>query len=196
MTLIFALAALLFGIGLPETYQREIMRRRAKRRGQGPLKLAPAGSGETLGEMAKVTIFTPLKMLVSEPIVIGISLYLGFNFAIIFSFFILVPVVLSSTYGFSIQRVGLAFFSAIGGSLLSAATSIVIDRVTYASRMRKGHSNMANIEYRLVPAMIGGIAITASLFWIGWTASPKFSAPITIAGTGVYVWGNMSVLVS
>src|SRR5437764_14743398 len=74
MTLILALAALLLGVGLPETYQREIMRRRAKRRGKGPLKLAPAGSGETLGEMAKLTFFTPLKSLVSEPHVGGISI--------------------------------------------------------------------------------------------------------------------------
>ena len=194
VTLMLALAALLFGTGLPETYQREILRTRSKRHNL-PLRLAKAESGITLSEMSVVTIVTPLKMLVTEPLVIGISLYVGFNFAIIFSFFISIPVVLSSVYNFSIQQVGLAFIAAILGALLAALTTILIDRFAYPRALKKSHDGMVAIEYRLYPAMIGGIGIIASLFWIGWTASPKIHWASPVIGTLLYVWGNLSVLV-
>ena len=196
VTLMLVLAAYLLGLGMPETYQRSIMRRRAVRLGLPPVKLAKAGSGETLSEMLQVTLFTPLKMLVTEPIVIGISLYLGFNFAVIFSFFITVPVVLEATYGFDIQKVGLAFIAAIVGSLLACFTSALIDRVTTPRLLKRSRNGMIDLEHRLYPSMIGGFGILASLFWIGWTASPKFRWASPVLGTFLYVWGNVSVLVS
>ena len=196
VTVMLALAAYLLGLGMPETYQRSIMRRRAVRRGLPPVKLAKAGSGETLQEMLQVTLFTPLKMLVTEPIVIGTSLYLGFNFAVIFSFFIAVPVVLEATYGFDIRKVGLAFIAAIVGALLACFTSALIDRLTTPRLLKRSHNGMIDLEHRLYPAMIGGFGILASLFWIGWTASPKFRWASPVLGTFLYVWGNVSVLVS
>ncbi len=69
---ILGLGAYLFGIGQPDTYPREIQRRRAKRNAT-PLNLMKAQSGVTLKEMLMVTFFTPLKMLVTEPVVIGKS---------------------------------------------------------------------------------------------------------------------------
>ena len=190
-----ALAAFLFGLGMPETYPRKIMSRRAKRRGQ-LARLAPAQSGVTIGDMLKATFFTPCLMLVTEPIVIGTSLYLAFNFAIIFSFFISIPLVLNLTYNFTLQETGLAFIAAIVGAPLAAVTSIVIDRLTHPHLTIREHTGKLPIEYRLYPAMIGGFGITFSLFWIAWTATPSVPSPSPIVGTLLYVWGNMSVLVS
>lgn len=196
VTLMLALAAYLLGLGMPETYQRSIMRQRAVRLGLPPVKLAKAGSGETFGEMLQVTLFTPLKMLVTEPIVIGTSLYLGFNFAVVFSFFISVPVVLGATYAFDIQKVGLAFIAAIVGALLACFTSTLIDRLTTPRLLKRSPNGTIDLEHRLYPAMIGGLGILVSLFWIGWTASPKFRWASPVLGTFLYVWGNVSVLVS
>ncbi|KAI4131723.1 MAG: hypothetical protein LQ347_002860 [Umbilicaria vellea] len=194
VTLMLALAAYLLGLGMPETYQRSIMRQRAVRLGLPPVKLAKAGSGETFREMLQVTLFTPLKMLVTEPIVIGTSLYLGFNFAVVFSFFISVPVVLGATYAFDIQKVGLAFIAAIVGALLACFTSSLIDRLTTPRLLKRRPDSMIDLEHRLYPAMFGGFGILISLFWIGWTASPKFRWASPVLGTFLYVWGNVSVL--
>lgn len=196
ITLMIALGAFLLGVGLPETYTREILRSRARRRGLPPPKLAPAGSGVTLQECIQVTVITPAQMLFSEILVILIAIYLGFNFAIIFSFFISVPVVLNLTYNFTPQQAGLAFIAAIGGSLFAAGTAIIVDRVTFPRYMKRSMDGVVPVEYRLFPAMYGGIMITTSLFWIAWTASPKYSYVSPIMGTFLYVWGNQSVLVS
>lgn len=189
-----ALAAYLLGIGMPETYPREIIRARARRLGL-PHDLMPAASGTTLKSMLQITLFTPLKMLFSEPIVIGISLYLGLNFAVIFSFFISIPFVLHAVYSFNIQQIGLAFIAAIAGSLLAAATSIFIDHLTRPRKISENHDGLLDVEYRLYPAMVGGFGIVASLFWVGWTASPTIRWASPVLGTLLYVWGNLSVLV-
>ena len=174
---------------MPETYARQILRTRIKY-GCSKDPLSKALSGETFAEMATVTILHPLQMLVSEPLVIMISLYLGLNFAVVFQWFITVPAVLNMVYGFSVQRAGLAFISAIGGVLLAAVTSTILDQASV-----RGQS-MPTIEKRLFPAMIGSLGIVASLFWIGFTASPTVSYLSPIFGTALYVWGNASVLVS
>lgn len=181
---------------MPETYNRSILRRRAVRLGLAPPKLLSAQSGVTVIDMTHVTFFTPLKMLITEPIVALLSVYLAFNFALLFQWFIAVPAVLHLVYNFTVQQAGLAFIAAIIGSILAAITSVFLDKLTY-SRLSKQHPNngMIPIEYRLSPAMIGGFAITASLFWIGWTAKPEISFASPIVGTLFYVWGSMSTLV-
>ncbi|KAI4216628.1 MAG: hypothetical protein LQ351_001117 [Letrouitia transgressa] len=193
VTLMFALAALLLGVGLPETYPREILRSRARRLGH-KINLAKAESGVTLAEMAQTTLFTPLAMAVSEPVVIMVTLYLALNFALLFQWFISVPAVLHLVYGFTLQQAGLAFISAIGGALASMVTSSLIEAV-YSRKSHHGDmSAMAPIENRLVPAMVGSLGMVASLFWIGWTAKPEVHSLSPIIGTGLYVWSSMSIL--
>ena len=191
-----ALAAYLLGIGMPETYHRAVLRQRAKRTGISP-RIIPAQSGTTMSEMFKVTFLTPLSMIVTEPVVALITLNLGFNFAVIFSWFISVPAVLEGVYKFDVQQVGLAFLAAVCGALLAALTSILIDRLTYPKQLAKRQGNINDVvEYRLYPAMVGCFFITASLFWIGWTAKPTIGWPSPVLGTMLYVWGNLCVLVS
>ena len=181
---------------MPETYGRAILRTR-NRWTNNKVKLPAAQSGVTIAEMAKITFFTPLRMLVTEPIVVCTSLYLGLNFAVVFQWFITVPVVLSSVYNFSIQRVGLAMIGAIGGVLGAMVTSIICDRLANSkSGMPRGMPSPRLLEKRLYPAMIGSFLIVGSLFWIGFTASPRITFLSPIFGTAIYVWGNALVLVS
>ncbi|KAI9699555.1 MAG: hypothetical protein M1820_007186 [Bogoriella megaspora] len=193
ITLMIQAAVLLFAIGVPETYQREIIRRRARRAGL-PHGLAPAASGTTLIEMARHTLINPIIMLYSEPIVIGITLYLGLCFGIVFQWFITVPAVLNMVYDYTLQQIGLAFISAIIGSVMAALTSILIEQIVVRILARR-NANLT-IENRLIPAMIGGFFILASLFWVGNTAAPTFNSLVPITGTGVYVYGNLLVIIS
>ncbi|KAL6713849.1 hypothetical protein ACLMJK_008343 [Lecanora helva] len=194
IVLIIGLAVYLFGIAQPDTYPREIQRRRAKRSKQ-TLNLLKAESGVTLREMATVTFFTPLKMLVSEPIVIGLSLYVGFIFGVTFQWFISIPAVLGLTYNFTVQQVGIAFSAAIVGSLLSLTMSVLMD-VGVLHWCKKNHDGTIPEEYRMLPAMVGGPLVTAALFWIAWTAKPSVHFLSPIFGTALYIWGAMSVIIS
>ncbi|KAK3168376.1 hypothetical protein OEA41_004823 [Lepraria neglecta] len=194
IVLILALPIYLFGIAMPDTYPREIQRRRAKRTGT-PLKLLPAQSGVTLADMFTVTFLTPIKMLVTEPVVIGLSLYVGFIFGVTFQFFISIPAVLELTYSFTVQQVGIAFSAAILGSILSTVMSMAID-FSVPHWCTKNHDGTVPEEYRMLPAMIGGLMVTTSLFWIAWTAKPSVHYLSPIFGTTLYIWGAMSIIIS
>lgn len=102
----FCLLALAVGLGMPETYPREIVRRDARRHGVRH-SLSPALSGDTFGKMTKHTIIDPAIMIVSEPIVIGSALLVGTSFAVIFGLFTAVPTVLSMLYNFKPYTLGL-----------------------------------------------------------------------------------------
>lgn len=197
ITLIIALLAFLFGLGIPETYQREIPRRRAKRQGMPQPQQSLAESGVTLGQMLRLTVWEPIVMFFTEPIVLLSSLMLAFHFGVVFQWFISVPAALSTAYEFGLGDIGLAFSSAIVGALLGLVTSVVIEQALhYRSVRREGRAGMMPIEYRLIPAMIGGFLTMGGLFWVGWTASPMFYPAIPIAGTALYVWGNVLIFVS
>lgn len=195
IVLIIALGTYLFGIGMPETYPREILRRRARRAGVSH-NLPVAQSGVTFGQMATVTFLEPLKMIVTDPIVILLSLYVGFIFATIFQFFIAVPVVLKLTYMFTLQNSGVAFTAAIGGVVLAVFTSSALELISNRLHMARNHDMHVPIEYRMLPGIVGGIGMTASFFWIGWTAKPTTSYLSPIFGTGLFIWGAASVLTS
>ncbi|KAL8658573.1 MAG: hypothetical protein Q9226_000907 [Calogaya cf. arnoldii] len=193
VTLMIAFGVYLLGIGMPETYPREILRSRARRLGHR-IELAKAESGVTVLEMAQTTFFTPLIMAVSEPIVIMVTLYLAFNFAVLFQWFIAVPAVLALTYEFTLHQVGLAFIAAIVGSLVSTMTSSLTEKITNRPTSWTETAKMSRLEYRLIPAIFGSVGLCGSLFWIGFTASPSIHYSVPIIGTGVYVWSSMSVL--
>ena len=87
--------------------------------------------------------------------------------------------------------------AAVGGALLAAATSVALEQTMGVRMLGKNtHAAMAPIERRMFPAMVGSLSVVASLFWIGFTAKPDVSYLSPIFGTALYVWGNMSVLVS
>jgi DHA1 family multidrug resistance protein-like MFS transporter len=192
VTLFFAMIALAFGAAMPETYGREILRTRIRYNRSG-IKLPEAQSGVTISAMAHITIFTPLKMLITEPLVIMASLYLGLNFAVVVQWFSAVPFVLNAVYNFSVTQAGLAFISAIGGGVLALLTSSLIEKL---ASHKKDKDGMTPIETRLFGAMFGSFLVVGSLFWIGFTASPKIHYLAPIFGTAVYVWGNAMILIS
>ncbi|KAK5164372.1 uncharacterized protein LTR77_010068 [Saxophila tyrrhenica] len=193
-------AVWVFGIGISETYQREIPRRLAKRAGR-VLEQDPALSGVTFGEMFRITVLDPIRQVFTEPVVALCTFMLIFNFAVVLQFFITVPVALGSAPpagpGWTPSQVGRAFTSAIAGSGLAALVVVMIDQVTTGSLMKRNMPTFAQVEYRLIPAMLGPLLVTAGLFWIGATVgNPSFPPIVPIAGTGVLVWGVAMVIMS
>ena len=160
----------LFGFGISESYQREIPRRRAKHQGT-VLKQDSALSGVKFSEMFRITVLDPIRQTFAEPLVMLSTLFLIFNFALVMQWFITVPVALGSPPpagpGYSITQVGLAFTTAIAGSVLAVLMVVGIEQALIRTVSDKDASGSIMIEYRLVPAMVGPLLVTAALFWIG-----------------------------
>ncbi|GAM84757.1 hypothetical protein ANO11243_027580 [Dothideomycetidae sp. 11243] len=188
-------AVLIFSFFMPETYGREILRRRARKQGI-PHNLPKAESGVTLGEMAKVTVVQPVVMFFTDPITFLTTIYVSFLFGTIFQWFIAVPAVLGMVYHFTLESIGLAFISAITGALLAMVSSMLIESLAARHKVRRGaQEGLIHLEDRWLPAVMGSLLVTAAFFWIGWTAKPSVSWASPVVGTGVYVWGNVMILV-
>ena len=152
------------GIRFLKIYSRSILRRRAEKLELFPSKLLPAQNKVILRNMVQVTFLTPLKILFIEPIIALTSLYVVCNFAVLFQWFIAVPIVLHLVYDFTVQQAGLAFIAAIVGSVLAATTLISINIITYFCFAKNNPETVVYIKYGLLLAMINSLFITASLF--------------------------------
>lgn len=96
-----AVGCYLWSVPMPETYKHTILQRRAKRLAlTPPTSIAPAGFGPATKFFFRVTVQKPIKILFTESIVLVLTIYISFNFAVIYSFFSAFPYVFETAYGF------------------------------------------------------------------------------------------------
>ncbi|TAQ83895.1 hypothetical protein B7494_g7775 [Chlorociboria aeruginascens] len=194
---IFAFTTILFG---SETYKKTILLRRAKKLGlPAPPSPFPTPAAK-MKFLLTVTLIRPLHMLVVEPIVGFLSLYIAFNFSVLFSFFAAFPYVFESVYGFNREQSGLVFLAIGVGCLLAVVTVLLCDHFLYQPQYRlsqsEGRNGVVVPEHRLYPAMLGSFGLPISLFWFAWTAKSSVHWASPVVAAVPFAWGNLSIFVS
>ena len=188
---------MLFSVGMKETYKKTLIQRRAKRYHVILEKSGPQGI-EAIKFLLTVTLLRPLRMLVVEPIVTFLTLYVAFNFGVVFGFFEAFPLVFIGVYHFDSGQAGLPFLSLGLGACLGVIAFVIVDRYTYQKQyqasIRAGREGKVPPEHRLYPAMMGSVALPISLFWFAWTAKIHWASP-TFAAIP-FGWGQFLVFVS
>ena len=174
---------------MPETFERQLIRQAIKHGADVQLKPAPTGTKITT--MLNLTVWTPIKMIFTEPLVIMGTLLLGLSFAVVFQWFITVPFALINIYQLESYTISIVFFSPFTGAAMAFITSMIIDSFGSKAMTESG----PKIEQRLFSAMVGVLLTTGSLFWVAWTAKPSVHYIVPVTGNAVYVWGNMMILV-
>jgi hypothetical protein len=138
-------------------------------------------------------------MLFTEPIVAFFSLYIAFNFAMLFTFFAAFPYVFEKVYHFSTEQSGLVFLAIGIGCVLGAITVMICDWCFYQPRFRAAKENGGNgivaPEYRLYPALMGSVGLPIGLFWFAWTAREGVSWASPVVAAIPFAWGNMCVFI-
>lgn len=177
-----------------ETYHPILKRRRATQLGHAVEPAAPFGQQAHL--FLTITIFRPLTMLVTEPIVGLICLYVSCMFATLYTFFAAVPYVFEGVYGFTMEQSGLVFLSVVVGCVLGTVTIILCDIFLYRPQIPRHPPHMIPPEYRLYPAMIGSVGMPISLFWFAWTARSDISWASPVLALIPFAWGNLCLFIS
>lgn len=181
----------------PETSQKIILKRRALKRGMSPPPKPPLK--DALKTLLTVTLFRPIHMLLFEPMISWISIYVAFVFGILYAFFDAFPYVFVNYYGFTLGQVGLTYFGVILGYCFGAITFVVVDSTIYAKAKRRvvGEGKIPPPEERLYSCMIGSIMMPISLFWFAWTANSGDIHWIVPVLAGVpFGWGLVLLFVS
>jgi MFS transporter, DHA1 family, multidrug resistance protein len=118
-------------------------------------------------ELVTKNFSRPMRLLVTEPIVLLLSIYMSFIYGLLYLFLTAYPIVFQEIHGFNGGVGGLPYFGMITGQLL-AGLYIVLTQPSY-NRKLAANNNIPIPEWRLPPVVLGGISFAGGLFWFGWS---------------------------
>lgn len=191
----------LYSLPQSETYKKTILQKRTRIEERSnalpPLKAALPSS-----TLVQRIVLKPFKMLFVESIVLFMTIYMAFNFAVFYSFFAAFPYIFSGQYGFTPSQQGLTFISIALGCVIGFLAVVYIDRRTYPPLEAKYGVGVVPPEYRLYGAMVGCALNPLSLLWFGWAAdagvywlSPVVAAvPFAVGNIMVYSSGALYIM--
>lgn len=195
----FAIFSFILTLFARETYKKTILARRRHKLGLPPPSPFPSTAAK-LKFLFAVTLLRPLHMLMTEPIVAFLSIYVAFNFSVLFAFFAAFPYTFESVYGFDTEQSGLVFLAIGVGSGLAVPTVLLCDWYLYQPHVRaskeKGGNGAVAPEYRLYPAMMGSFGLPIGLFWFAWTARSDISWASPVVSAIPFAWGNLSCFIA
>lgn len=188
----FGLLALII---VPETYGPKLLQERAAR-----LRLETKNWAlhsfldehrPTWGDIANKYLLRPFQMLVLEPILLFITLYLALIYGILYLFFEAYPISFGEVRGWKHEGVAaLPFIGIMIGVIMGISLIIYTTKTRFARKLAK-HGRVVP-EERLVPMMIASVLLPIGLFWFGWTSKKEISwVPQVIAGVPI----GMGILV-
>jgi DHA1 family multidrug resistance protein-like MFS transporter len=109
----------------------------------------------------------PIRLLVTEPIVLLLSIYMAFIYGLLYLFLTAYPIVFQQIHGMNGGVGGLPYFGMIAGQLL-AGLYVALSQPSYVRKLN-ANNGVPIPEWRLPPVIIGGAAFAGGLFWFGWS---------------------------
>ncbi|KAJ5629226.1 hypothetical protein N7528_002883 [Penicillium herquei] len=109
----------------------------------------------------------PLRLLVTELILLLVSLYMTFIYALVYALLEAYPFIFQKVYGMSLGVDSLPFIGVIIGQIMGFGY-IASQQKTYAKKLA-AKNNIPVPEWRLSPPLLGGPVFTIGIFWLGWT---------------------------
>ena len=173
---------------IPETYHPILLQKRAARKrketGNKAYHSLLDTSAPTLHTIVSKYLSRPFQMLLLEPILISITLYVAFIYGILYLFFEAYPISFGEVRGWKSTGVAaLPLIAILIGVLLGVFLISYTTKVHYSQKQRDGR---ATPEDRLPPMMLGAVALPVGLFWFAWTSNPGISwVPQVMAGVPI-----------
>jgi MFS family permease len=179
----FTILALIF---MRETYPPVLLQRRVnklkKETGNENLK-SKLDSGYSGSELLRRSIIRPTKMLLTNPIVFFVALYVAVAYGILYLLFTTYTFVFEENYHFSSGEVGLTYIpSGIGMFIGMAILGVASDKMI-ATRKAKGIDFKPEHRIPNVLTLPGSICLPIGLFIYGWTAEKHVHWIVPLIGT-------------
>lgn len=158
-------------IGLvPETYAPLILKRRAakmrKETGNPNIITEQEQHKLTLREIARTSLIRPITMIMTEPVLDLMCMYIVLIYAMLYAFFFAYPVIFPKLYNYNDGQIGLMFIPILIGAAFSLMVTPLIEK-----QFRKVCEQRAPTpEDRLIAALIGAPFIPIAFFLLGATS--------------------------
>jgi MFS family permease len=180
---------------VPESFHSQILQNRAKKLRFETQNWAIHSQRDTvqidLKSMANTYAIRPFVMLVQEPILLLITIYMAYIYGILYLFFEAYPISFQEQRGWN-QGIGaLPFLGILIGVVFGAITIVMITKTRFARKLEK-HGRVIP-EERLPPMILGAFLLPIGLFWFAWTSSPHITwVPQVLAGIPIG-WGILMI---
>lgn len=169
---------------VPETYAPVILRRRAAKLFKITGKVYrsklemdhPVGS---IGQVLFATLCRPWVLLVMEPIVLALSIYMAIIYGTLYLMFAAFPIVYQQKRHWNEGVGGLAFLGVLVGELMAVAYAILANHQYI--KVQKKYKGFAPPEARMPLVIISSVLVPVGLFWFAWTNSPSVHFMASIA---------------
>ncbi|KAI0322106.1 MFS polyamine transporter [Amylostereum chailletii] len=192
---------------VPETYAPVLLRHKAKRlRKHDPVQhkelYAESERIEwTLKLLLERTLLRPFAMLLVEPILLLVTVYLSVVYGVLYALFEAFPIIFAVKRHIAADHTGLMFIGVGIGAAAGAALNVYLTRM-YPRLMKEWHG-FPPPEKRLYGAMIAGPMLAVGAFWLGWSGEyvsikwyvPELSAVCIGAGVSLVFISFSSYLV-
>ena len=159
---------------VPETFESTLLSKRAQQRRAETNNWSLHAKAEekvvSMRDIATRYILRPFTMLAQEPILILVTLYMGFIYGFLYLCFEAYPIAFQQLRGWNDGVGALPFLAIICGVFLGCGIIIAFSLTRYRNILLRTGS--VNPEERLIPMMIGGVLLPAGIFWFAWTSSP------------------------
>ncbi|QLQ80018.1 hypothetical protein HG537_0D00180 [Torulaspora globosa] len=165
----------------PETNEDSILYRRAVRlrkiTGDNRYYTEKARTEDqmTFKEIAVMALYRPFKIIVKEPIVLALDLYIALCYGTFYLFFEAFPIVFVGIYNFTLVEVGLAYMGFCVGCVIAYGACLIFLSQYVA---KKAARNEFTPEVFMVLAMWVCFFLPLALFLFGWAASVHWILPI------------------
>jgi MFS transporter, DHA1 family, multidrug resistance protein len=159
---------------VPETFGPVILQQRAARLRTETKNWAYHSALDENPPTLKDIVFRyamrPFQMLILEPILVCITIYLALIYGIMYLLFEAFPYSFQEIRGWKSAGVAaLPFLGILIGVVLGCAYITYVTKTRFAARLKK--EGRVIPEERLVPMFAGSIVLPIGLFWFGWTSN-------------------------
>ncbi|GAM85035.1 hypothetical protein ANO11243_030380 [Dothideomycetidae sp. 11243] len=136
-------------------------------------------------------LLRPLHMLVTEPIVSFLCLYMSFQFGLLYAFVVSSPKIYSEVYNFSPTSQALTFIGLIIGVLLASLFLILLELFYYRSHALQ----TPQPESRLHGAMVGSVCLPLGLLLFATLVRPNVPFIIPIIAQTLTMFASLSIYI-
>lgn len=171
----------------PEVILRQIANAIRKETGDSHYRAPTEMSSNSIRDMIWVSCTRPIYLLLTEPICMGASLWIGFAWGVYYCMIQTIPRVFRTLHNFNSGEVGTVYVTMVAGSFLGILSNLIQERLFRKYQHTRGP------EARLIMGCAGAILFPASMYLFAWTATPSFSWGISIFAITLYIWSSFII---
>lgn len=155
---------------IPETYAPVILKRRAakmrKETGNPNIVTEQEQKKLSLGDIARTNLIRPITMIMTEPVLDLMCMYIMLIYSMLYAFFFAYPVIFGRLYNYNDGQIGLMFIPI----LIGAGISLLVTPAIENHFKRICQSRTPTPEDRLIASLIGAPFIPIAFFLLGATS--------------------------